>query len=307
MMMGAEKALISPRGSVAKAQGLLMLLQDALLPEPACSPGESKESAILGLAPTIEQIAQSIARRSNDPVEELIQVGYVGALKAWDKFDTSKGDEFKPYATFYILGEMRRFLREQSQLIKAPRAVQELYYRVNDMVDRLHQQLGRLPNDAELLKALAVAPQHLEQAKQYEARKTVMSLENYCLTTTAEAAEDLGDKVPPVYLEQLMDVPLEELLETTETRMMVETALAKLESKHQTVLMLRYYEQWSQSRIAQEVGISQMQVSRRLQQGLTQLKAHVSPDQPATASRPLAKGVARFKNQQRLSGRSYRR
>ena len=92
---------------------------------------------VIACTPLVKKISHGLARRNTDPIEDLIQVGSVGLLKAIDNYDLTQGSSFKTYATYLITGEIRHYLRDKSSMIRAPRELQELSYRVNQIIQKL--------------------------------------------------------------------------------------------------------------------------------------------------------------------------
>lgn len=217
--------------------------------------------------PYVERIARGLARREYDPVEDLIQVGCLGLVKALEKYDPALNVRYKTYCTYHVTGEIRHYLRDKASMIKPPRAIYELYYRMNQVVNELSQRLGRQPTDLELAEALQCPAQQVTQAHDVERRQTVLPLDAFALET--------GDGSNH-YLEKLVDERTETALAQLEDKLMVEAALVQLSEAHQQVLTLYYYEELSQPKIASRLGISQMQVSRRLRQALSQLEQQLT-------------------------------
>jgi RNA polymerase sigma-B factor len=216
--------------------------------------------------PYVERIARGLARREYDPVEDLIQVGCLGLVKALEKYDPALNVRYKTYCTYHVTGEIRHYLRDKASMIKPPRAIYELYYRMNQVINELSQRLGRQPTDLELAQALQCPAQQVAQAHDVERRQTVLPLDVFAL----ENGE--GNH----YLERLVDERTETALAQLEDKLMVEAAFVQLSEAHQQVLTLYYYEEMSQPKIAHRLGISQMQVSRRLRQALSQLEQELT-------------------------------
>jgi len=95
----------------------------------------------------VKKIAHGLARRSTDPVDDLIQIGSIGLIKAIDYFNPDAGARFTTYATHLITGEIRHYLRDKTSMIRAPRELQELSFRINKVVQKLRAEFGRDPTD----------------------------------------------------------------------------------------------------------------------------------------------------------------
>lgn len=224
--------------------------------------------------PYVKKIAHGLARRSSDPVEDLMQVGNIGLLKAVDKFNPLVGSSFKTYATYFITGEIRHYLRDKTAMIKAPRQMYELYYRINQIVQRLTEHLGRTPTDVEIAEELQCPVSKIMQAQDIERRRLPISLDQFLVNDNG------GNET--VYLERLVDQSQTEFTETHENKLVIERALTSLKDELRDVVKMTYYEDLSQTEIAERLGISQMQVSRRLRKALELLYKNLQEEKPAS-------------------------
>ncbi|MEB3286139.1 MAG: sigma-70 family RNA polymerase sigma factor [Vampirovibrionales bacterium] len=209
--------------------------------------------------PYVKKIAHGLARRSTDPVEDLIQVGNIGLIKAVDKYNPMMGSSFKTYATYFITGEIRHYLRDKTAMIKAPRQMYELYYRINQIVQKLTETLGRMPTDLEIAEELECPVNQITQAQDIERRRMPVSLDQFLVSESGNET---------VYLEKLVDDRDQSQIENRENRMILEKALEGLKDELKVVVRMTFYEDLSQTQIAEKLGISQMQVSRRLRKAL---------------------------------------
>ena len=233
--------------------------------------------------PYVQSVVQSMARRDSDPFEDLVQMGSIGILKALDHYDPSKGTSFKSYASYYVTGEIRRYLREQSLLFKAPRALQELYYRLHSITKNFQNKNGREPNDIELLNVLQCDPQALEELRHLERRSTVFSFEEAFMPDTFQELQQAGtledhalqqDDIP-LYIETLLELQNTGGLSETEDKLMLNKAIQRLAPELQEVVNLSFFEELPQQKIAERSGVSQMQISRRLKKALQQLDRYL--------------------------------
>lgn len=213
------------------------------------------------IMPYVKKIAYGLARRSTDPVEDLIQMGNIGLIKAIDKFNPLMGSSFKTYATYFITGEIRHYLRDKTAMIKAPRQMYELYYRMNQIIQKLTEELQRTPTDLEIAEELQCTVKQVSQVQDIERRRTPISLDQFSIGPDSSG----GDTV---YLERLVDDRYFEFTENRENRMLVEKALDTLKPELRDVVHMTFYKDMSQTQIAEVLGISQMQVSRRLRKAL---------------------------------------
>lgn len=223
--------------------------------------------------PYVKKIAYGLARRSTDPVEDLVQVGNIGLIKAVDKFNPLVGSSFKTYATYFITGEIRHYLRDKTSMIKAPRQMYELYYRINQIVHKLTEQLGRTPTDVEIADELQCPVNKVTQAQDIERRRLPISLDQFMVND--------GNGNETIYLERLVDQAQSEVLENNENKLVLERAMGVLKEELRDVVRMTYYDDMSQTEIAEQLGISQMQVSRRLRKALEILSKNLQADKTA--------------------------
>ncbi|MEB3245826.1 MAG: sigma-70 family RNA polymerase sigma factor [Vampirovibrionales bacterium] len=209
--------------------------------------------------PYVKRLAKSLARRADDPVEDLIQVGTIGLLKALDKFNPLAGTRFKTYATYFINGEIRHYLRDQMGMIKPPRQIYELYYRMNQIIERLTRHYGRTPTDLEIASELECPVTEVLEAKAMDGRKQIISLDQFQIGQQGEES---------VYIERLVDDRQGETSLNHENRLMLDKALDSLKPELRVVIQQTFFEDKTQTEIADALGISQMQVSRRLKKAL---------------------------------------
>lgn len=214
----------------------------------------------------VKKIATGLARRSTDPVEDLIQVGCIGLLKALDKYNPAMKTRFKTYATYFITGEIRHYLRDKTSMIKAPRQMYELYYRMNLIVQELTDRLGRVPTDVEIAQELQCPLAKVQEAQVVERRRHLVSLDAFM---NAEEGDESH------YLERLVDESSLEQLHLQEDRLLLEQAMSYLNRELKAVIEMTFYQDLSQTEIARQLNISQMQVSRRLKKALGVLQGHL--------------------------------
>lgn len=255
------------------------LLTDFLVEPTGPARLQMRETLVEMAMPYVHKIARGLARRSSDPVDDLIQVGSLGLLKALDKYNPLAGTKFKTYATYLITGEIRHYLRDKSSMIKAPRQMYELYYRMNQIVQRLTEELERTPTDLEIAEALECPIEQVQGVGDIDRRRNLVSLDQF-IAPGGESA--VGGET--VYMERLVDEKYNDFMVNQESKLLLEKALASLKDDLRVVVQMTYYDDMSQMEIAKVLGISQMQVSRRLRKALEKmqqslaLSGHVSAD-----------------------------
>lgn len=211
----------------------------------------------------VKRIAYGLARRSTDPVDDLIQVGSIGLVKAIEQFDPNAGAKFHTYATHLITGEIRHYLRDKTSMIRAPRELQELSFRISRLVQDLIHELGREPSDAEVAEVLQIHPDKISEAYEVDRRRTLISLDQ-TLTTDGSSEQLL--------LDTLEDSSHQIKFGSEEDNIMLQAAIKQLKDNLRQVVEMTYYKDLSQTEVARRLGISQMQVSRRLRAATAELQ-----------------------------------
>jgi RNA polymerase sigma-B factor len=207
--------------------------------------------------------ARRLARRFRDrgePGEDLVQVAMVGLLHAIDGYDPARGGEFTGYALPTILGELRRYFRDKGWRIKVPRRMQELRLMVNRAEDELSQVQAGSPTVADIAAHLSIEEDEVEQAHAAARLYQPVSLS---APASGEAdialADPLGDEDPA--------------MAAVDARESVRPLLAALPERERAILTMRFFGEMTQAQIADELGISQMHVSRLLTRTLGSLRA----------------------------------
>lgn len=224
----------------------------------------------------VKRIAYGLARRSTDPVEDLIQVGSIGLIKAVDQFKPDAGAKFQTYATHLITGEIRHYLRDKTAMIRAPRELQELSFRINRLVQNLTAKLGREPSDVEIAHELQIPVARVNEAYEVDRRRTLISLDQ-ALSNDAGSEQSLIDT--------LVDGRYHSNQIAKEDRFMLAEAIKHLRDGLREVVQLTFYEDLSQTEVARRLGISQMQVSRRLRAATAELYKIITQAKRAASSK----------------------
>lgn len=212
--------------------------------------------------PLVKRIARTLARRSTDPVEDIIQIGSLGLLKAVRSFDPAVSNNFKSYATYLITGEIRHYLRDKASMIKAPRAIQELCFRVNKISSEILDQIGERPTDSEIAEKMEMPVNELKQAFDADRRTSIISLDQLNLQSEDDFT-NWGDKIA--------DISYEEMQSMKEDRLMLVECLQYIDPELKKIIDMTYFQDLSQKDISIRLGMSQMQVSRKLKRALNNL------------------------------------
>jgi RNA polymerase sigma-B factor len=208
----------------------------------------------------VHSVAQRFARRSGEPVEDLVQVGAIGLIKAVDRYDPSKGRKLRALAVPAIEGEIRHHLRDRTALVRTPRPVHELGARARKAQADLTARDGKAPEASAVAEAVGAGEDEVEEALA-AGRPTVE------LDAEAVAAPDAD--------------PAQE-------RALVSAGLEGLSEREQTILRLRFYDDRSQADIAKEVGLSQAHVSRLISRALDRLRASVDDASGRPPTEPMS-------------------
>jgi RNA polymerase sigma-B factor len=216
-------------------------------------------------------LVRSLARRYSyrgEQLDDLVQIGSIGLIKAIDRFDLTRGVELTTYATPNIIGEIKRHFRDRGWAVRVPRGLQELNVQLSKLVEGLTVQYGRSPTIPELAKAAGVDEEDVLEALESGRAYSSLSL------SQGGASED-GEDLDP--LESLGEV--EHQYEVSEDRAVLAPGFKVLDERERRILHLRFFEGLTQSQIAQQVGISQMHVSRLIRRALEKIRDEIAADE----------------------------
>jgi RNA polymerase sigma-B factor len=253
------------------------------------APGDPGRIAVRARAiewylPMAGYLARRFAGRG-EPVADLTQVAVVGLIKAVDRFDADRGVLFASYAIPTIVGELKRHFRDTAWNVRVPRSVQELKLNLVSVTEDLAQLLQHSPTTAEVAARLGVSPREVLQA-----RGTATAYRPVSIQQTAPGGDDL-------YLIDLLPVT-DRGIEAVDNRETLRVLLAALPARDQMVIRMRFYADMTQSQIATQIGVSQMQVSRLLTRSLTRLHDGILADSDTdTAATRSANGTRRATTQ----------
>jgi RNA polymerase sigma-B factor len=205
-------------------------------------------------------------RNRGEPYEDLVQVGTIGLIKAVDRFETDRGVEFSTYATPTVIGEIKRHFRDKGWAIRVPRRLQELRMQIGGATGELTQKLGRSPTPRELAEAIGCTVEEVMEGIESSHAYATLSLD----------ASDDNDDGPPAILAGLGIVDAN--IEHVEVRESLKPLLEGLGEREKRILLLRFFKNMTQSQIAEEIGVSQMHVSRLLTRTLAQLRTSLEAD-----------------------------
>ncbi len=218
-------------------------------------------------------LADSIAWRFDgrgETHEDLVQVARLALVNAVDRFDPEKGSGLVAFAVPTIMGEIRRHFRDTGWALHVPRRLQELSLAVASATAMLSQDLGRAPSPRELAHHVGVSVDDIMEALSADGAYNALSIDAPAHASDAPAEDTLSESIGS-------DDPT---LEVIEDRMMLRSVLADLPDREREILKLRFIDNMTQSRIAAQVGISQMHVSRILSATLRDLRDRLPDTAP---------------------------
>jgi RNA polymerase sigma-B factor len=213
-------------------------------------------------------LARRLARRyqrSEEPLDDLVQVASLGLLKAIDRFDTGRDVAFSSFAVPTILGEIKRHFRDRTWSVRVPRDLQELALRVDRVAAELSLDKRRAPTVAELGEALDASEEQVLEALRAAGAYHAGSLD--APRPGRAEADVVGESVGDALGDE------EHGFERAEERATLGPLLAHISTRERLVLTLRFGEDLTQAEIGERIGVSQMQVSRLIRQALTRLRA----------------------------------
>jgi RNA polymerase sigma-B factor len=263
-------------------------------PEPATGPSDRelaqavqslprddprREAALTELVARYQSLVRACVHRYRsgpESADDLMQVGYLGLLKAISRFDTEIGDSLAAYAQPTISGELKRHFRDKRWQVHVRRSTQELRLQVIAATADLTQRLARSPTDAELAAHLEVTLEDVLEAQLAGAAFQASSLDTPLSADAggASLADVIGEEDPG--LEQALDMQA------------VWTHLPELPEREQRLLMMRFYGNMTQSQIADRLGLSQMHVSRLLSHALGHLRERITDPGQRSGPAPVS-------------------
>jgi RNA polymerase sigma-B factor len=214
--------------------------------------------------PLVDHCARRFTNRG-EPLEDLVQVGTIGLIKSVDRFDTARGVEFSTYATPTIIGEIKRYFRDKGWAIRVPRRLQELRMSISAVTGDLSQDLGRSPTPREIADKIGVSVEEVLEGIESANAYSTLSLD----------AGDSNDEHSGNSMLDTLGID-DEALDHVEIRESIKPLIEALPAREKRILLLRFFRGMTQSQIAEEIGVSQMHVSRLLNRTLEQLRSSLT-------------------------------
>ena len=227
---------------------------------------EAREQLIVSHLNLVRFLASKFKNRG-EPLDDLLQVGTIGLIKAIDRFDPDRGLEFTTFATPTIMGEIKRHFRDKGWSVRVPRRLQELSAKVNQTTDDLTRELQRPPSVAEVAERLGATVDEVLEAMESSTAYSAVPLEG-----TGQDTEDDAPSVLDHYASEDDD------LARLDVRMVIEDAIKSFAPREQEAVRMRFEQGLTQVEIAEKMGISQVQVSRLLRKVLKQIQERLDPE-----------------------------
>ena len=225
---------------------------------------EARDSLIVNHLNLVRFIAAKFKNRG-EPLEDLVQVGTVGLIKAIDRFEPARGLEFTTYATPTIMGEIKRHFRDKGWSVRVPRRLQELSQKVSQATEELTRELQRSPSVEEIANRIGASVDDVLEAMESSSAYSAVPLEG--------GGSD--DEETPAVIDHYATVDQD--LESTDDRIVLESAIADFSPREQEIIRMRFLEGMTQVEIAERLGISQVQVSRLLRRTLKHIQEKIEP------------------------------
>ncbi len=210
----------------------------------------------------VKKIAGNISAQSGISNEDLVQVGSIGLIKAIEFFNPDKNTRFKTYASYFIRGEIKHYLRDKASIIKAPRELQELVFKISTAVKQLKEDGFEDPTEEQIAQTVGVPVKKIHEVMELELCKSTLSLDQ-AISSVDDDDLTLIDKIPSGDYQEFMN--------SYENKLMLAAAIKKLPKDLQEIVEMSYYQDLNQREISEKINISQMQVSRRLKKALSKM------------------------------------
>ncbi|MFF5306360.1 SigB/SigF/SigG family RNA polymerase sigma factor [Streptomyces sp. NPDC013161] len=212
----------------------------------------------------VRYAAARFRSRSNNEMEDIVQVGTIGLIKAIDRFELTRQVEFTSFAVPYIVGEIKRFFRDTSWAVHVPRRLQEARVELAKATEELRSRLGRTPTTRELSELMCLTEEEVIEARKASNGYTSSSLD-------AALSSDAGAEGETVLADVIgEDDPGMELVDDLSS---LAPLIAQLDERERKIIHMRYVEERTQAEIGEELGVSQMHVSRLISRMLRRLRA----------------------------------
>ncbi len=216
----------------------------------------------------VRKIAHRLSHQCSEPYEDLEQIGYLGLIRAIERFNPSQGYAFSSFAVPYIRGEILHFLRDRGNAVKIPRRWQDLQRESHRVRTELAESLKRQPTDQEIAAAMGISVQEWQDVRAVGRNHIPLSLDA-TICHTAENSVNLGETLPDTHYQ------IFQALE--EDRQQLQQAMSQLEDQTRAAIEFVFLWGLSRKEVAERIGVSPMTVTRRIQRGIQQMVAVLQP------------------------------
>ncbi|NJL84200.1 MAG: RNA polymerase sigma factor SigF [Chloroflexaceae bacterium] len=216
----------------------------------------------------VRKVAHCLSQQCAEPYDDLEQIGYLGLIRAIERYNPRQGAAFSSFAIPYIRGEILHYLRDKSSTMRIPRRWQDLYAKGKKLRKELSASLGRSPRDGELAKALNVSPQEWSECQLACQNRMLVSLDAIAMQTP-DCAIALGDTLadPRCQLQRKWE----------DERLQLQGAMNQLDEKTKAAIEYVYLRDLPRREAAKQIGVSPMTVTRHLHKGIKQLGILLQP------------------------------
>ncbi|MFG2437199.1 RNA polymerase sigma factor SigF [Streptomyces sp. NPDC048508] len=209
----------------------------------------------------VRYAASRFRSRSSDEMEDIVQVGTIGLIKAIDRFELSREVEFTSFAVPYIVGEIKRFFRDTTWAVHVPRRLQEARVQLAKATEELRSRLGRMPSVKELAELMSLSEEEVNEARLASNGYTSSSLDA-TINATSDGEAVLADFIGTD----------DHALELVEDFHALAPLIAQLDDRERRIIHMRFVDELTQAQIGEHLGVSQMHVSRLLNRTLAKLR-----------------------------------
>ncbi len=216
----------------------------------------------------VRKVAHQVCRKCAEPYEDLEQIGYLGLIRAIERFDPHQGSAFSSFAIPYIRGEMLHYLRDRGSMMRIPRRWQELYTKGKKLRKDLIEQLGRLPQDMEIADALGIPLNEWSECQLALQNRLPISLDAV-INNSLDSSITFGDTI--------IDPNYQEQRRLEDDKLQLQRAMNQLEAKTKAAIECVFLWDLPRKEAAKQIGISPMTVTRHLHKGIEQLGAMLEP------------------------------
>lgn len=213
----------------------------------------------------VRKLVNSISQKTDLSKEDLIQVGALGLVKAIEFYNSEKNNKFLTYATHIVRGEIKHYLRDKGSIIRTPRELQTILYKISLAIKKLKESGYNDPSNEQIAEISNIDIKKINEALQTEYNTNPLSLDQSVFSNdnTTEDESSLLDKIPSGdYLEEL---------NYYDERITLTQAIERLPEELKQIIKMNYYDDMSQREIGKKLNISQMQVSRKIKRALNKL------------------------------------